>query len=50
MAFSMAHLLPKVLINTQEALALSDMTEKLLTGTLNLNTNKRIKLDYFSID
>ena len=36
-------LLPERTGNGQEAVALSDMTEKLLTGTLSLNTNKETK-------
>ena len=35
-------LLPEGTSNTQEAMAPSDMTEKLLTGMLNLNTNKKL--------
>ena len=39
-SLSKAHLLPRVLVNTQEVNWLhSDMTEKLLKGTLNLKTN-----------
>ena len=36
-SMSKTHLLHRVLVKTQEAMAPSNMTEKLLTGTLNLN-------------
>ena len=36
MSLSKAHLIPKSTGNTQEAVALSNMTEKLFTGTLRI--------------
>ena len=38
-SLSKAHLLPTVLVKPRKRWLRPDMTEKLLTGTLNLNTN-----------
>ena len=40
-SLSKAHLLPTVLVKPRKRWLRPDMTEKLLTGTLNLNTNKQ---------
>ena len=42
MSFSKTLLLPEVLVLPRKLRLCTDMTEKLLTGTLNLNTNKQI--------
>ena len=39
-SLSKAHLLPTVLVKPRKRWLRPDMTEKLLTGTLSLNTNK----------
>ena len=40
-SLSKAHLLPTVLVKPRKRWLRPDMTEKLLTGTLSLNTNKQ---------
>ena len=42
-SLSKAHLLPTVLVKPRKRWLRPDMTEKLLTGTLSLNTNKQTK-------
>ena len=41
-SLSKAHLLPTVLVKPRKRWLRPDMTEKLLTGTLSLNTNKSL--------
>ena len=40
-SLSKTHLLPTVLVKPRKSWLRPDMTEKLLTGTLSLNTNKQ---------
>ena len=46
-SLSKAHLLPTVLVKPRKRWLRPDMTEKLLTGTLSLNTNKQTKINVF---
>ena len=43
-SLSKAHLLPTVLVKPRKRWLRPDMTEKLLTGTLSLNTNKQTNI------
>ena len=43
-SLSKTHLLPTVLVKPRKSWLRLDMTEKLLTGTLRLNTNKQINI------